>query len=46
LRLGWLNDSDSCDGGKVAIGGDFNDRSNGDDPDVKGYPGPAVWVWA
>jgi len=39
------NDSDSCAGGSVAVGGVFSDRQvKGDDPDVKGYPGPARWV--
>jgi len=39
------NDSDSCAGGSVAVGGVFSDRQvKGDDPDVKGYPGPSGWV--
>jgi len=38
------NDSSSADG-SVLIGGAFSDRQVGvDDPDVKGYSGPARWV--
>jgi len=41
----WSNDADSCTGGSVVIGGVFSDRQvKGDDPDVKGYPGPSGWV--
>jgi hypothetical protein len=41
----WSNYSDSCTGGNVAIGGDFDNRQvKGGDSDVKGDPGPSRWV--
>ena len=44
VESAWSNDS-GCTGSNVAIGGAFSDRQvKGDDPDVKGYPGPALWV--
>jgi len=41
VGLAWSNDADSCVGCSVAIGTAFKYRQvKGDDPDVKGYPGP------
>jgi hypothetical protein len=41
MGLACSNDSGSCAGGSVAIGGAFNDSQvTGDEPDEKGYAGP------
>ena len=46
MRRAWSDDSDSCAGGSVAIGGAFSDRQvNGYELGVKGYSGPSGWGW-
>jgi hypothetical protein len=44
VELAWSNDPGSYAGGSVATGRVFlTGQVKGDDPDLKGYPGPPGW---
>ena len=45
--LGWSDNSDSCAGISLVIGGTYKARQVRDcDPDEKGYTGSVCLVWA